>query len=381
MTVGTRGRWLIGAGAAFAALVAAGLLAFGAAVSALKGKVAVALGPTSEIGALRVGWSGLSVEGLRIPAPGDWPAKDALRAERVEIVPNLRSLVFGGAVRVYSITAIAPYLSVRRGRDGKLVALPGLFRKTDSDTATPSKALDVSIGEIALEDGVLELFDASVSTPALAIRLEQIEASLRDLSVPALRGRSSFELDAVVKGVARDGRARIAGWAELGTRESSITMELRGVDLAPFQPYLLRAGEAGIRSGRFDLDLQSEVRDARLNAPGRITLVGLELAPADGPFDTFLGVSRSAVLTAMKENGDKLTLDFTLAGDIDDPEFSLNEALGTQIAYSLAETLGVSLGGLVKGVGTLGLKGGEALGEAAKGAGGALLDLLEQEKK
>ena len=81
----------------------------------------------------------------------------------------------------------------------------------------------------------------------------------------------------------------------------------------------------------------------------------------------------------MKDRGGRLTFDFTLSGDVDDPHFSLNEALGTQLAFSLAEDLGLSVGGLVKGVGSLGVKGGQALGEAAKGAGGAILDLLEGE--
>ena len=54
--------------------------------------------------------------------------------------------------------------------------------------------------------------------------------------------------------------------------------------------------------------------------------------------------------------------------DIDDPRFSLNEALSTRVAFSMAETLGVSLGGVATGVGALGQKGVEAAGEATKGA-------------
>jgi len=53
------------------------------------------------------------------------------------------------------------------------------------------------------------------------------------------------------------------------------------------------------------------------------------------------------------------------------PQFSLNETLTTRVAASMAETLGVSLGGVAKGVGGLGLKGVEAAGEAAK-------DVVEQ---
>ena len=201
----------------------------------------------------------------------------------------------------------------------------------------------LSLGEIALEDGVVEIFDASVATPPLKTRLEQIHASVRDVNVPVAIGRSHFELDGVVKGVTEDGRVHVAGWMDMATRDSSTTTELCSVDLVPLQRYLIRKGEAGIRGGRFDLDLHSEVREKRLQAPG------------------------------------KISVDFTLEGDIDSPEFSLDEALSTKLAYSLAETLGISFGGLVEGAGTIGLKSGHAAGEAAKGVGGAILDLFEEE--
>jgi hypothetical protein len=70
-----------------------------------------------------------------------------------------------------------------------------------------------------------------------------------------------------------------------------------------------------------------------------------------------------------------------IEGDIDKPEFSLNEALSTRLAYSLAKTLGVDLGGLVEGAGTLGLKGAQGAGDAAKGLGGAVRDLFESNPK
>ena len=67
-------------------------------------------------------------------------------------------------------------------------------------------------------------------------------------------------------------------------------------------------------------------------------------------------------------------------GDINNPQFSLNEALSTRLASSMAETLGVSLGGVAKGLGGLGQKGAEAAGEAAKGAVEQLFGGRKKEK-
>lgn len=374
-----RKRWLIGGTAILAGLTAAVIVAFGVAVSVLKERVVQALGPTSEMAALRVAWSGVVIEGLRIPGPRGWPTGDALRAERVTVVPSLLSLVSGDTYRIGSVTVTRPYLSALRSRGGRLIALPGFHGDPTAEPEVESGSLTVRIGEIALADGVLELFDATVASPPLKIRLEQIEASVRGVTVPALLGRSHFELDGVVKGLTEDGRAHLAGWAEIGTRDSSIGVQLRSVDLVPFQRYLIRRGEAGILAGRFDLELQSDVHDEHLNAPGRITIIGLRLEPADGAMSTFMGLSRRATLAALEEKGGTITTDFLLEGDIDKPDFSLNEALSTRLAYSLADMLGVSVSGLVEGVGTLGLRGGQAAGEAAIGLGGAIWDLFDDE--
>jgi hypothetical protein len=378
MTLGTRARRLLGAAAALAVAL---IVAFGAAVSVLESKVADALGPSSETSAIHVGWSGVVVEGLRIPPPDGWPAADALRAERVTVVPTLRSLVWGDPYRIWSVTFTRPYLSLLRNRSGKLVALPGLRSDSPAPDEAAAGSLRVSLREIALEDGVLEIFDARAATPPLKIRIEQLDASLQEMIVPTLTGRSRFELDGVVKGVSQDGHVQIAGWVDLGTRDSSITTQLRSIDLVPLQGYLIRKGETSVRGGRFDLDLRSEVRDRRLHAPGKLSLADLQLAPEAGVLGTFMGVSQWALLAALEEKGGTISVDFTIEGDIDSPEFSLDEALNTRLAYSLAETLGVSLGGLVEGAGAIGWKGGEAAGEAAKGVGGAFRDLFESKPK
>ena len=57
----------------------------------------------------------------------------------------------------------------------------------------------------------------------------------------------------------------------------------------------------------------------------------------------------------MKRDG-RIDVSFTLEGRVDDPAFSINDNLATKLASGLAEALGVSLGGVVEGVGNV-LKG------------------------
>jgi hypothetical protein len=385
MVVGKRKRLMVIVSAVIAVLILGGVVGFQVAVRVLKGKVVEVLGPNSEIGDIRLGWSSVKVEGLRIKGPSGWPAADALQAERVIVVPSLRS-VFSRPYRIRSITIVKPYLSAFRTKEGKFLALPGLLTgaasegqaKTLSSLAASPR---VDVGRVTLEDGVVELYDATVAQPPLKIRLEQIKATIRDMAIPAVKGKSRFELAGVVKGVQRDGQMKMEGWAEVGTKDSSVKMEFRSVDLLVLQPYLIKENERGIQKGTFDLDLQSDVSKNRLLAPGTATISDLEFVPAEGGFDTFMGLPRQAVLAFLMRNENKITVDFVLEGDINDPQFSINQTFTQRLAFAMAKVLGVDLGGMAKDVGTLGLKGGEAVGQAAKGTAGWLQRLFGGKKK
>ncbi len=369
----------------FVVLIVGGIVGFRVAVRVLKGKVVEVLGPNSEVRDIRLGWSSVNVEGLRIKGPSWWPEADVLRAERVAVVPSLRSLV-SRQYRVRSITISKPYISALRTKEGKFLILPGLLAGTagegQADTLSRPAAYSMaSIGRITLRDGVVELYDATVAQPPLKIRLERIKATVRGMAVPGLKGKSRFELAGVVKGIHRDGQIEMEGWAEVGTGNSSVKTELRSVDLVVLQPYLVKAGERGVQKGTFDLDLQSDVSNNQLKAPGKATISDLEFVPAEGGFGTFMGLPRQAVLAFLMRNENKITVDFVLDGDIDDPQFSIEQAFTTRLALAMANVLGLNFPGMVKDVGTLGQKGGEAVGQAAKSTGGWLHRLFGGKKK
>jgi uncharacterized protein involved in outer membrane biogenesis len=344
-------------------LVIAVLLGLRIAAGALKNQIVAALGPETEIGAISLGWFTVHVDQLRIQAPKGWPTYDTLRAERITVTPDLRSL-FSDKVRISSIKVDQPYLSMRRTASGKLELLPGLLQKKPDAQKAEQKSIGVAIGEIALNDGVLDFFDATIARPPLKLRLEKVQASVSDLLVPDLMGKTKFDLDATVKGVQRDGTLELSGWVNVPTQDSSIKTTLRGVDLVALQPYLIKTNETGVKRGSIDLDLNSKVSSGKLKAPGKLTIAQLQLAPAGGTFDTFMGVPRQAVVAALKDRDDKIGVDFVLDGDIHNPQFSLNESLSMKLTYGVAQALGLSVEGLVKGVGSLGARGIGAAGSA-----------------
>lgn len=357
---GRRWWWLVLAAFVLAVATLAGLRV---ASHQLQAALLEALGPRATVGDLAIGWNGVVARGLRIRAAGGarWPAADELRAERVRVVPSLRSL-FSRGWHIARIEVEGGYVSLQRSRDGKLHVLPALLERrpaqakvrpasvTREAPSPDDPAPEVHIGDIVLEGTTVELFDASVRQPPLKLRLQALDARIGPLDLPALDSRTAIELDAVVKGVQRDGRLALRGGIVFATHDSELDVRLTGVDLVALQPYLLKVSEAGVRRGTLDLRWHPSVASGQLRAPGELTLTGLELADSGGLVGSFAGVPRQAVLAFLSDN-DRIEVTFTLEGRLDDPEFSLNESLATRLAAALADKLGVSLGGVVEGVG------------------------------
>jgi hypothetical protein len=349
--------------AVLAALVVALIVGMHFATRELKKQIESALGPESEVADIIVHGSSIEVDGVRIHAPQGWPAADTLRAQRIIITPDLFGLLTH-SIRVNSIRIEQAYVSVLRTKSGHVRLLPSMMeasrKKTDNAPAKPD--LSVVINNIELHDGVLDFFDATVRQPAHRVRLEKLEATVGDLHAPELTGHTRIQLDGVVKGVHHDGKLSIDGWVELADKNSEINSTLHGVDLVAFEPYLIKASETGVRRGTLDMTLKSRVRKNMLHAPGMVTLTGLELSSRGS---TFMGMPRQAVVAALKNRDGKITLQFTLEGNLDDPKFSLNESFVKTLGTSVANLLGISFEGLTR-----------SLGNATEGVGNAVKRLF-----
>ncbi len=369
-------RWQVIVLAVVVILVIGIAAGYRAGVRLLQDKVVVALGPGSRLSELKVNWFSIELLGLSINAPKGWPTARTLEAERVAIVPDLRSL-FSDQIRISSIVIENPYLTVLRN-PGKLVMVPSLTERQDSQEDSPSgneNTRAVMISTIKIKNGSLDLYDATVSRPPMRTRLEQINGTIQDVASPASE-KTRFDLAGIVKGVRRDGRATLSGWVGPGAKDSSSRVALAAVDLVALQPYLVRKNEARVANGSLDLNLASEVRNNNLNGKGKVVLQDLEFAPSRGFFDTFMGLPRNAVISFLKDHNNAIDIDFTLNGNTTNPNFSLNENLSTRIATAMAGELGVNIKNVAEGLGTLGRKGMEGAGNVVEGVGSAVKRLF-----
>lgn len=327
----------------------------------LKTQVEAALGPEAEVGEILLHWHQVEVRQLRLRAPVGWPAVDTLRAERILVTPDLRSLISDRQIRISSIDVEGAYLSALRTAEGRMRVIPTLLeRKKKSPTEVASETPSVTIGQVTLADAALEFFDASIRKPPLKIRIDQLQATVSDIHLPDLKGQSTLSLEGRIKGEQRDGRLSIQGTLEVASRESHITSRLRDVDLVALSPYLLKSADSGVKKGSLDLDVESTVHNNQLHAPGTVTLHDLQLDDSGG----FMGMTRRGALAVMKDKDQKISVKFELNGNLNDPKFKLNESMAARFGAGLADALGLSLEGIVEGASNLGQKSVEAVGGA-----------------
>jgi len=372
-------RWQIVVAAAVFFLGMSVVVAYRVGVRLLQERIVEALGPGSGITEVKVNWFSLDVFGVSITAPEGWPTGRTFRAARVRIIPNLQTILTD-QIHISSIVFERPYVSVMR-TSGKWILFPGLTETRDRKKNTEAGGANLSlravtISKIELQDGVVDFFDATVTRPPLKTRLERVDAVIGDVAIPWSKTRTRFELAANVKGIRRDGRAKVSGWLGPARGDSSSQITLYAVDLVSLQPYLVRIGEAQVRKGTLDLRLNSEVRANRLDGKGKLIIRDLEFAPSRGYLETFMGIPRSAVINFLKNNENAIDVDFVLTGDTSNPRFSINEAIATRVAMGMAAELGVSIRSLAEDFGNLGRRSVEGAAGVAEGVGSVLKGLF-----
>lgn len=375
-------------------LIAVAWGAWQLALQQLQARLVQALGPRAQVQAITVGWSGVTISGLRLAAAPGWPDAEELSAQRIWLQPALSSL-WSGPWRIRRIEVEDGHISLLRNRQGQLRLLPGLLDepadaaprasdRRDASEAHPSprKAATASSGPasavtptvagdtlvidaIALQGVQVDLYDDSFR-PALRqphhVQLADLHAQVENLHLPALDQAIGLELQASVRGgnqnsgakapTPQDGTLNLQGEFTPASHDARIQAQVKGVDLRVLQPYLLTVNAGGVRQGRLDLSLQATVKANHLHAPGTVTLTGLELGHGSGWWDRFGAAGRQAMLNTLADKG-RIEVHFTLDGRLDDPNFSVNDSLAQRFATGLAQALGVSVGGVVEGVGQM----------------------------
>ena len=228
------------------------------ATRTVEARVLEALGPDSEVDEVTVGLHEVRLAGLRVKAPKGWPADTALRAEEVIVTPKLKQL-FSDRVEITEVHIRRAYLSaVRPQSGGGLRLLPSVTERAKKGERDGKRG--VAVRAVRFEDCTIDLYDATVPLKPQRVRIDDVSGSIEDVEVPDRGARTKIDLDGALKGPVHRGTVSVKGWVDVDRKSSELSIALRNVDLAMFEPYIFTRVKAGVESGSFGLSFEGLIR-------------------------------------------------------------------------------------------------------------------------
>jgi hypothetical protein len=301
--------------------------------------IRAALGPEVCVASIGIAWNGVDIDDVTVAAPSGWPAKHAARVARVRVIPEWFSLLSGG-LRVSRIEMSGAEVFVWRTPQGRWRALPA-FTEKRSEAGKPvegkTSKRSMTIGRIDVAGAIVTLIDGTVAPTPHRISVRDLAASIEGLRIGA--EPAPMRLSASGR-IGEQGGVKVEGTLTPSTFDSDLGIALQRVALSQVEPYLLKAAEAGVQRGEFDLQMRLNIAARVLDAPGRITVRELELKPAMGA-TTFMGLPREALVERLKDRDGRIDIPFHLAGRLDDPSFSVGAAFKAKLALAAADVLGL----------------------------------------
>jgi len=285
----------------------------------------------------------LCIDRLRLlPDPKQPPLLDldGLRIEHFERAD-------GKTLSIGDIRLAAPKLRLVIDEQGQLPAVARLQTTVDNlaaggdgdgdtgkagtpTTAAPSDDLRIDRLRIT-KPGRIDFSDRSV-TPNFKTRL-----TVEHLEIDALSRTEPARFSAQIR-QGEYNRIEIDGQGLLLNPRKRLTLkaDIEQLDLPPLTPYSSKILGYGVRSGALDSQIDLTIEASRLDALIKLDLDGIDIIETDpktaAALNSAAGISIDLALSTLKDSDGKLRLEIPVKGDIDKPDFRMqniiNKALG-----------------------------------------------------
>jgi hypothetical protein len=357
-------KWFVITGIVAILLIAGYLLASFYAVKFIQARLQQVMGPGVTISEIKIKPTHLSARGIRYEEP--LSKRKIFLIEEMRAYPALSSFL-RGALNIRECVILRPSFFFYRSREGDFVGPWATVEKKEkgkevSHDRKEKESVFVKIDRLRVWKGSVNFEDRKMGDPPAQIRLGELDLELKNIQYPFVSSRSFITLKGKVNGGDTEGNIFTEGWIDLKTRDMETTFKVREVEIKTFEPYYRKRVTAEIEAGSMNLEAKINLKQRMIDAPGRLELVGLRIKEGG----TVLWIPAKTLVSLLKDKGNRIQVQFHMKGDMDDPQFSLQEAFLTRVALSLAGALGVPIQivgeTFIKGAG----KGAEELIEGLK---------------
>lgn len=224
-----------------------------------------------------------------------------------------------GKVNVLEVVAsISEQSEAKQGADKKQLAEAA---EEENETAM----LPLKVETITLH-GFSGVFTDRSLTPAFTLALDPVDGTIKGFSTTATAG-AVLDIEGAVQS---GGMLDVEGEMDLldPKRLTDLSIALRQADLPPGSPMSVRYIGHPMEEGKVDLGFDYEIVSSDLVGNNRIVTAGLSLGDkVEGEGVVNLPFKLGVSLLTDKEG--LITLEFPIEGNLDDPGFSLGNAIGS----------------------------------------------------
>lgn len=299
------------------------------------------VGPGFTLKEVQVRLTHLSVRGIQYE--GLHTKKKYLWIEEIKIYPAILSL-FIGPLRIRDFAIREPSLSFYRTKEGVFVgpwAVPEKKEKREPSGDQEQKEKEpvfLKIDRLRIQRGLVDFEDWKPGEPPAQFKLRDIDLEMKEIQYPFHSIRSPVELKGRLEGkTKKDGEILAKGWINLNTADMETSLSVREIEVKLFEPYYRKKVSAEIDSGNMAMDAKITLKEKFIDAPGKLQLTDLHIQGGKG---TVFWIPATTLSSSLKGKGNRVQISFHMKGNIEDPQFNLQEIFLTRIAISLLETLG-----------------------------------------
>jgi len=233
--------------------------------------------------------------------------------------------------------------------------------------------IQFQIDRIRIRKGSVDFEDRKVGDPPAQIKLRDMDFEIRDIGYPLTSVHSPARFYAKVGEKGREGSIDIEGWIDAKSMDMQTSLKIRRIEVKTFEPYYRKRVTAEIESGTMDMDSRIAVTERRVDAPGELDLINLHVKEGGG---MVLWIPAETLVSLLEKKGHQIKVKFHVKGNVENPQFSLQETFLTQVAVAFAQALGMPINVVGEEVLQGTLKGERGLVEGLQSIEG-----LFQEKK
>jgi hypothetical protein len=337
-------KWFILIGILVGLLIGAYFILSFYAVKWIQPRLQKVMGPGFTLEEVRLKTTCLSIKEIQYEDPH--LKQRFLRIEEMKIYPSLLSLL-NKSLYIREFAIFQPSFFFYRSREGRIVGPWVKIEKEKEGKETFEEAekrkgesVQIRIDRIRIEKGSVDFEDRKVGEPPAQIKLGNIDFEIGDIEYPVRSHHSPIRLKARMKGKGKEGNIDIKGWIDTETMDMEISLKIREMEVKTFEPYYRKRVTAGIESGTMDMDSKISVREKRIDAPGEFDLNDLYVQKRGG---MVFWIPAETWISLLEKKGHQIKVPFHVKGNMENPQFNLQEAILTRVAISLTQALEIPI--------------------------------------